>query len=86
MTEPSDHQRLAAFLLELQGGDPFADVYRASNERREAHGPDWSRFAGPDWKANVMAYARKLAAHPALHTSFVLRDWLYGVALAVKLP
>jgi len=47
---------------------------------------DWSQFAGPDWKANVMAYARKLAAHPALHTSFVLRDWLYGVALAVKLP
>jgi len=47
---------------------------------------DWSQFAGTDWKANVMAYARKLAAHPALHTSFVLRDWLYGVALTVKLP
>jgi len=47
---------------------------------------DWSQFAGPDWAANVQAYARKLAAHPKLHTSFVLRSWMYGLALAVKLP
>ena len=45
---------------------------------------DWSQFAGPHWRENVQAYAGKLAAHPALHTSFVLRDWLYGLALAVK--
>ena len=45
---------------------------------------DWSQFAGPDWAANVQAYARKLAAHPLLHTSFVLRPWMYGLALAVK--
>lgn len=47
---------------------------------------DWSQFAGPAWKENVQAYARKLASHPKLHTSFVLRDWLYGAALAVKRP
>ena len=228
MTEASDAQRLATFLLGLQGGDPYEAVYRASNEHREAHGPecgvypsdplkarllatlvhataarhlleiggglgysalwladaagpdghvdtldrfpehvalarhhagdaglaarlnviegeganvlptlpgpydlihdegwfgaeppyfermidllrpggllvasswflleatvtgvsdkDWSQFAGPDWAANVQAYARKLAAHPKLHTSFVLRSWMYGLALAVKLP
>lgn len=45
---------------------------------------DWSQFAGPDWVENVQAYARTLASHPKLHTSFVLRSWMYGLALAVK--
>jgi len=228
MTEPSDAQRLATFLLDLQGGDPFADVRQESERHREAHGPDcgvypsdplkarllatlvrataakrileiggglgysalwladaagpdgrvetidrfpehvalarryadeaglgkrvavlqseardvlatltgpydlihdegwfgaeppyfdtmlallrpggllvasswflleaavtsvsdkdWSQFAGPHWRENVQAYAAKLASHPNLHTSFVLRSWMYGLALAVKLP
>lgn len=42
---------------------------------------DWSAFAGPDWADHVQAYARRLAAHPQLSLSFVLRPWL---ALAVK--
>ena len=42
---------------------------------------DWSGFSGPDWADHVQAYARKLAAHPQLSLSFVLRPWL---GLAVK--
>jgi predicted O-methyltransferase YrrM len=42
---------------------------------------DWSDFAGPDWADHVQAYARRLAAHPQLSLSFVLRPWL---GLAVK--
>ena len=38
MADPSE--LLSSFLLDLYGGDPFAAVYRASNEHREAHGPD----------------------------------------------
>ena len=42
---------------------------------------DWSTFAGPDWADHVQDYARRLAAHPQLSLSFVLRPWL---ALALK--
>src|SRR3989304_4661407 len=39
MPDPSDAELISSFLLDLYGGDPFARVYRASNEHREAHGP-----------------------------------------------
>ena len=42
---------------------------------------DWSGFSGPDWADRIQAYASKLAAHPQLSLSFVLRPWL---GLAVK--
>ncbi|MCH7998313.1 MAG: class I SAM-dependent methyltransferase [Chloroflexi bacterium] len=42
---------------------------------------DWSGFSDPDWADRIQAYARKLAAHPQISISFVLRPWL---GLAVK--
>ena len=38
MTQPSDSERLSSFVLGLYGEDPYAHVYRASEEHRESHG------------------------------------------------
>lgn len=42
---------------------------------------DWAQFAGPNWRADVRAYAQVLADRSDLDVSFVSRPWL---ALAVK--
>ena len=38
MTQQSDSERLSSYVLGLYGEDPYAHVYRASEEHREAHG------------------------------------------------
>ena len=48
MTQPSDKERLSAFLVDLYGGDPYAHVRAASDEHREAHGADCGVYpSGP---------------------------------------
>ena len=55
MAEPSDHQRLASFLLDLQGGDPFAHVRAASDAHREEHGPECGVYPSDPLKARLLA-------------------------------
>ena len=48
MTQPSPAERLQEFLFDIQGGDPFAHVRAASDEHREAHGPECGVYpSGP---------------------------------------
>ena len=51
----SDSELLSSFLLELYGGDPFAHVYTASNEHREAHGPDCGVYPSEPVKMRLLA-------------------------------
>ncbi len=47
-SEQSSREQVSAYLLDLYGGDPYAHVYRASNEHREAHGPECGVYpSGP---------------------------------------
>src|SRR3990172_7871424 len=55
MADPSDAELLPSFLLDLYGGDPFADVYRSSNEHREAHGPDCDVYPSVPVKMRLLA-------------------------------
>ena len=55
MAEPSGHQRLASFLLDLQGGDPFAHVRAASDAHREEHGPECGVYPSDPLKARLLA-------------------------------
>ncbi|MBI1885382.1 MAG: class I SAM-dependent methyltransferase [Chloroflexi bacterium] len=54
MSEQSDHQRVAEHLLQLYGGDPFAHVYQASNNHREAHGPDCGVYPSEPQKMRLL--------------------------------
>lgn len=42
---------------------------------------DWTEFAGPDWSESVLAYARRLGAHPRLHVTWSTSP---PIAVAVK--
>src|SRR3972149_5970555 len=55
MADPSDAELLSSSLLDLYGGDPFAAVYRASNEHREAHGPDCDVYPSVPVKMRLLA-------------------------------
>ena len=55
MPDPSDAELISSFLLDLYGGDPFASVYRASNEHREAHGPDCEVYPGAPVKMRFIS-------------------------------
>ena len=51
----SDSETLSSFLLDLYGGDPFAAVYRASNEHRQAHGPGCDVYPSEPAKMRLLA-------------------------------
>lgn len=53
MSDSSD--RLTPFLVDAYGGDPFAHVRAASNEHREAHGPDCGVYPSGPVKMRVIA-------------------------------
>jgi len=55
MSEPADSQRLASFLLDLHGGDPFARVRQESERHREAHGPACGVYPSDPLKARLLA-------------------------------
>src|SRR3990172_4227668 len=55
MADPSDAELSSSFLLDLYGGDPFARVYRASNEHREAHGPACEVYPSEPAKMRLLA-------------------------------
>ncbi len=40
MTQQSDSERLSEYVVKLYGQDPYAHVYRASDEHRERHGDE----------------------------------------------
>jgi predicted O-methyltransferase YrrM len=42
---------------------------------------DWAEFAGPNWSEGVLAYARRLGAHPYLHVTWSISP---PIAVAVK--
>ena len=67
MADPSDAELLSSFLLDLYGGDPFAAVYGASNEHREAHGPDCDVYPSVPVKMRLLAgIVRTAGAHRIL--------------------
>src|SRR3990172_3241849 len=67
MADPSDAELLSSFLLDLYGGDPFARVYRASNEHREAHGPACEVYPSQPAKMRLLAgLVRTAGAHRIL--------------------
>jgi predicted O-methyltransferase YrrM len=65
--DPSGAELISSFLLDLYGGDPFARVYRASNEHREAHGPDCDVYPSVPVKMRLLAgIVRTAGAHRIL--------------------
>ncbi len=44
MTQQSDSERLSQYVVNLYGQDPYAHVYRASDEHREAHGEECGAY------------------------------------------
>ena len=55
MTQPSDADRVSSFILDLYGGDPYAHVRDASNEHREAHGPDCEVYPSDPIKMRLIS-------------------------------
>ena len=55
MTRPSDSERASSFVLDLYGGDPFGHVRDASNEHREAHGPECEVYPSDPIKMRLLA-------------------------------
>jgi predicted O-methyltransferase YrrM len=55
VADPSGAELISSFLLDLYGGDPFARVYRASNEHREAHGPACEVYPSEPAKMRLLA-------------------------------
>jgi len=44
MTQQSDSERLSEYVVKLYGQDPYAHVYKASDEHREAHGDECGAY------------------------------------------
>jgi len=55
MTQLSDSERLSSFILDLYGDDPYAHVRRASDEHREAHGPDCGAYPSDPIKMRLLS-------------------------------
>lgn len=65
--DPSSREQVSAFLLDLYGGDPYAHVYQASNEHRDAHGPECEVYPSEPVKMRLMSVlARALGAKRVL--------------------
>jgi len=54
-SEQPPKEQVSAFLLDLYGGDPYAHVYQASNEHREAHGRESEVYPSEPVKMRLMS-------------------------------
>jgi predicted O-methyltransferase YrrM len=55
MSPPSDPEAVSSFVFDLYGEDPYAHVRRASDEHREAHGPDCGVYPSDPIKMRLLS-------------------------------